>query len=220
MTEADVIGIFERVPLLEEFRLVNGGLSVDSPNDQYFSNGSVQGSDTTLTSAVIAGVFKGLTRHCPRLTRISIGQKGSPCIVRNRDLDGSWLRRFADAHPGLTELNLYITGRFATEAWLYAITKWAPTLEKFTGHFKRRPAEFESEEQLLLLAKAPGLTELQCLGQNYREEIEWMRRQSPTAFQKLKRLADHKLGRDYKSYLYRPQTDRGNPSPYWNGAIY
>ncbi|GAQ79666.1 hypothetical protein KFL_000350210 [Klebsormidium nitens] len=220
MTEADVIGIFERVPLLEEFRLFNGGLSMEFPNDQYFSNGSVQGSDTRLTSAVIAGVFKGLTRHCPRLKRISIGQKSSPCTVRNGNLDGSWLRRFADAHPKLTEVNLFITGRFATEAWLYAIAKWAPTLEKFTGHFKKRPGDFESERQLVLLAKAPELTELECLGGNYREEIEWMRRQSPKAFQKLKTSTYDKGKLDYKRYLHRPETDRGDPSPYWNGGIY
>eukprot|EP00243_Klebsormidium_subtile_P009450 TRINITY_DN4719_c0_g1_i1.p1 TRINITY_DN4719_c0_g1~~TRINITY_DN4719_c0_g1_i1.p1 ORF type:complete len:484 (-),score=30.48 TRINITY_DN4719_c0_g1_i1:564-2015(-) len=125
LTEDDVIGIFRRTPLLEEFRLFKSGSRVysdDSPGIRVTGGG---GPIAPLTPAAVAGVFKGLTRHlCPSLARISIGWKHYP--IGNQDLHGSWLRRFADAHPGMTEVKLFLTGAFSSEDWLYALAMWAP----------------------------------------------------------------------------------------------
>jgi hypothetical protein len=161
MTEEAVAGLFKRMPLLDEIRLFNSGLSLEFDDARIGADGSICGSDTSLSGDVIAGIFQGLTEHCPRLSKLSIGRSGSLCRVQNRDLDGSWLRRFADAHPGMQEVGLFITGRFAIEAWLHAVSKWAPTLETFTAHFCRRQTEdLADERQWVLLAKAPRL---ECL---------------------------------------------------------
>ncbi|GAQ84764.1 hypothetical protein KFL_002050060 [Klebsormidium nitens] len=175
LTEDDVIGIFQRTPLLEEFRLFRS-------------------LSASLTPAAVVGVFKGLTRHhCPRLVRLSIGRKYDP--IGYQDLHGSWLRRFADAHPKLTEVKLFLDGKLSSEHWLYALEKWAPTLEKVTGQFGLEYTEdLDPERQLVLFAKAPRLTELECLGGSYRDDIQWIRYQVPGTFAKLK----HVLGDDVR----------------------
>jgi hypothetical protein len=100
MTEEAVTGLFKRTQLLGEFRLFNSGPSLEFDDVRIGADGSIRNSDTSLSGDVIAGIFQGLTKHCPGLSKLSIGRSGSLCRVRNRDLDGSWLRRSADAHPG------------------------------------------------------------------------------------------------------------------------
>jgi hypothetical protein len=220
MTESAVAGLFERMPLLDEFRLFNSGLSLEVDDARIGADGSIRGSDTSLSGDVIAGIFQGLTQHCPHLSKLSIGRSGSQCRVLNRDLDGSWLRRFADAHPGMQEVGLFITGRFATEAWLYAVSKWAPTLETFTGHFCKQTEDLADERQWVLLAKAPRLECLDCLGLNDAEElVQWMRNQSPKVFPKLRQLTEDPARNRYTAILdYRRCCDRDHDPCYWRNS--
>ncbi|GAQ85613.1 hypothetical protein KFL_002450050 [Klebsormidium nitens] len=192
LTEDDVIGIFRRTPLLEEFRLFPSGSQVYRHHSGDIEVAAGHGSYASLTPAAVAGVFKGLTRHhCPRLARLSIGWKHN--LIGHQELIGSWLRRFADAHPEMTEVKLFLTERFHPDDWLYALSNWAPTLEKVTGHFGAYSGDLDAERQLVLLAKAPRLTELECLGRCYRDEVQWMREQQLGAFTKLKRVGHSSL---------------------------
>jgi hypothetical protein len=89
MTDSAVAGLFERMPLLDEFRLFTSGLSLEFDDLRFGADYSIRGLDTSLSGDVIAGIFQGLTKHCPRLSKLSIGLSGSLCRVRNGDLDGS-----------------------------------------------------------------------------------------------------------------------------------
>jgi hypothetical protein len=118
----------------------------------------------------------------------------------------------------MREVGLFITGRFATEAWLYAVSKWAPTLETFTAHFCKQNEDLADERQWVLLAKAPRLECLDCLGLSDAQEIvQWMRNQSPKVFPKLRQLAENPTRNRYTAVLaYRRSSDR-DPC-YWRNS--
>jgi hypothetical protein len=123
----------------------------------------------------------------------------------------------------MQEVGLFITRRFAPEAWLYAVSKWAPTLEIFTAHFCRRQTDSDlaDERQWVLLAKAPRLECLDCLGLSVAEElVHWMRNQSPKVFPKLRQLTEDPTRNRYTAVQdhRRSWCDRLEEPGYWRSS--
>ena len=72
------------------------------------------------------------------------------------------------------------------------------------------------ERQWVLLAKAPRLECLDCLGLDVAEElVRWMRNQSPKVFPKLRQLTEDPARNRYTAILdYRRSSDRDDPCPW------